>query len=93
VEEIDPNKIAYITLDDGPDWAGYTDATLDVLQEPGYQIGATYFLHGANIAGNETTVQRIRNEGHGIGNHSQDHKEWYDAFNARDFPAMTASIN
>jgi len=86
-----PNKLAYITLDDGP--GGYTEATLDVLRENGYQIGVTYFLHGKNIAGHEGTVARIRSEGHGIGNHSWGHEEWYAALNANDDVTMSDLID
>ncbi|HHU82305.1 MAG TPA: polysaccharide deacetylase family protein [Firmicutes bacterium] len=62
-------KVA-LTFDDGPD-ATYTPAILDLLAELG--VKATFFLRGDRIPGREWVVQRIINEGHIIGNHTQTH--------------------
>jgi peptidoglycan/xylan/chitin deacetylase (PgdA/CDA1 family) len=62
-------KVA-LTFDDGPDTT-YTPAILDLLAE--YGVKATFFLRGDRIPGREWVVQRIINEGHVIGNHTQTH--------------------
>jgi peptidoglycan/xylan/chitin deacetylase (PgdA/CDA1 family) len=62
-------KVA-LTFDDGPDTT-YTPAILDLLAEHG--VKATFFLRGDRIPGREWVVQRIINEGHVIGNHTQTH--------------------
>lgn len=62
-------KVA-LTFDDGPDTT-YTPAILDLLAELG--VKATFFLRGDRIPGREWVVQRIINEGHVIGNHTQTH--------------------
>ena len=63
--DVDERVIA-LTLDDGPHPAS-TPEILDVLAENGAH--ATFFILGDAIAGNETLLQRIRDEGHEIGNH------------------------
>jgi peptidoglycan/xylan/chitin deacetylase (PgdA/CDA1 family) len=63
-----PGTLA-LTFDDGP--SVYTDHILDVLKQ--YNMKATFFLIGRNIVGNTATVQRMVNEGHQIGSHTQDH--------------------
>ena len=62
-------KVA-LTFDDGPH-AFYTEMLLDGLKERG--ICATFFLIGKNIEGNEEIVQRMKKEGHLIGNHTYHH--------------------
>jgi len=59
-----------LTFDDGPDTT-YTPAILDLLAK--YGVKATFFLRGDRIPGREWVVQRIINEGHVIGNHTQTH--------------------
>lgn len=61
-------KIAYITVDDGPSRA-ITPGMLDVLEEEG--IKATFFVlpHG----GLDDLYRRIIDDGHEIGNHSYTH--------------------
>lgn len=48
-----------------------TPALLDGLKQRG--VKATFFLMGENIAGKESLVQRMQEEGHLIGNHSYRH--------------------
>lgn len=62
-------KQVALTFDDGP--AEYTTQVLDCLKKEG--VPATFFLIGKNIAGKENIVQRIKAEGHSIGNHSFNH--------------------
>jgi len=59
-----------LTFDDGPHTV-YTRQLLDGLKERG--IRASFFLIGQNIHGNEELVLRMKEEGHLIGNHSQNH--------------------
>jgi len=70
------NKI-FLTFDDGPTPA-ITEWVLDVLKEN--NIKATFFCLGKNVAANPTIYQRIINEGHTVGNHSNTHVNgWYAA--------------
>jgi peptidoglycan/xylan/chitin deacetylase (PgdA/CDA1 family) len=55
-----------LTLDDGPH-PSTTGAILDVLRQHGAK--ATFFLITGRLAGNETVVRRIVDEGHEIANH------------------------
>lgn len=66
------------TFDDGPDLAK-TPKVLDALKK--YNLQATFFVEGINLAGETEFAQerrqllkRIKNEGHIIGNHTYDHK-------------------
>lgn len=55
-----------LTIDDGPDPAS-TQTILDVLERHGAR--ATFFLVTDRVAGNESVLRRIRDEGHEIANH------------------------
>lgn len=63
-------KVVALTFDDGPNPAT-TPQALDTLAK--YNIKATFFVLGKNIAGNESLLKRMKSEGHEIGNHSWDH--------------------
>lgn len=64
----------YLTFDDGP-IPDLTDWVLDTLKH--YQVKATFFCVGENILKNNAIFQRIVNEGHKVGNHTQNHiKGW-----------------
>ena len=67
-----PSAAGYIalTFDDGPT-SKHTARLLDGLKER--NIHATFFLVGYRLPGNEALVQRMKAEGHQIGNHSYDH--------------------
>lgn len=71
VEE-DTKELCYValTFDDGPS-AKYTAKLLDGLKERG--VHATFFLIGSLAEDNKELVQRMKAEGHQIGNHSYDH--------------------
>lgn len=62
-------RVAF-TFDDGPG-SKTTARLLDGLKER--NIKASFFLMGKNIAGNETLVKRMKDEGHLIGNHTFNH--------------------
>jgi peptidoglycan/xylan/chitin deacetylase (PgdA/CDA1 family) len=62
-------KFVALTIDDGPT-AKTTPLILDVLKE--YDVKCTFFLIGRQIEkdGNEKLIERMRNEGHELGNHT-----------------------
>ena len=67
-------KAIYLTFDDGP-IPVLTEWILDVLKE--HQIKATFFCVGENIVKNPTIFERIKQEGHQVGNHTHHHvKGW-----------------
>lgn len=65
-------KYVALTFDDGPK-ADTTARLLDGLRDRGAK--ATFFLVGKQIAANASIVQRMKEEGHQIGNHTWDHSE------------------
>ncbi|MCC7030434.1 MAG: polysaccharide deacetylase family protein [Chitinophagaceae bacterium] len=64
-----------LTFDDGIH-AVNTVRALDILKQ--FNIKAHFFIIGKNIEGNEAVLQRMQNEGHGIGNHSYTHSWNFD---------------
>lgn len=65
-----PDKSVFLTFDDGPT-PGVTDWVLETLKK--FEAQATFFLVGKNAERNPGLVQKILNEGHGIGNHTYTH--------------------
>lgn len=63
-------NIIYLTFDDGP-VPGPTEFVLDQLKN--YKAKATFFCIGNNVEKNPALFQRIRTEGHAIGNHTFNH--------------------
>lgn len=63
-------KYIALTFDDGPH-TKVTPQILDTLKQ--YQVPATFYIIGKNVAGREAIIQRETNEGHEQGNHSWDH--------------------
>ncbi len=60
----------YLTFDDGP-IPEVTPWVLDLLKE--YNVKATFFCIGENIAKHSNIFQRILSEGHSVGNHTYNH--------------------
>lgn len=58
--------VVALTFDDGPN-ATYTPQVLELLAK--HQVHATFFLIGENARMHPDLVERIRTEGHEIGNH------------------------
>jgi len=87
-------KIIALTFDDGPA-KSYTPQILRVLEE--HDVQAAFFCIGNRIAGNETLVQAIHEQGHIIGNHSYSHHFWFDLFSSKkmlsDMKLMDAIVN
>ncbi|WP_290700317.1 polysaccharide deacetylase family protein [Lacinutrix sp.] len=68
------DKILYLTFDDGPT-PEITHWTLNTLKK--HNAKATFFCIGNNVAKHPDIFNAILNEGHSIGNHTQDHlKGW-----------------
>lgn len=73
-------RALYISFDDGPH-PEVTTKVLDLLKT--YDAKATFFCLGNNVKVFPEIYQRILNEGHGVGNHSQDHlRGWKTADDA-----------
>jgi len=67
---VEEPKYVALTFDDGPK-ADTTSALLDGLLERG--AAATFFVVGEQIPCNESLLQRMKAEGHQIGNHTYSH--------------------
>ncbi|WII38298.1 polysaccharide deacetylase [Paenibacillus thiaminolyticus] len=78
VEEKKPDKVVYLTFDDGP--SIHTKDVLDILAKE--QVKATFFVLGQHAKRDQEMVQTIAEAGHAIGNHSYNHeyKELYGSF-------------
>lgn len=63
-------RTVYLTFDDGPHPV-ITPWVLDALKEHGAK--ATFFCIGDNVAKHPETFQRLIDEGHSVGNHTQRH--------------------
>lgn len=61
--------IVALTFDDGP--GPYTEIILDILKQ--YNMKATFFLIGRNILKHPGIVQRMVDEEHQVGGHTQNH--------------------
>ena len=73
-------KEIYLTFDDGPT-PQITNWTLNVLKQ--YNAKATFFCIGNNIQKHPDIFQNILNDGHVIGNHTQNHiKGWKNSAKA-----------
>lgn len=69
------NKVLYLTFDDGPT-PEITHWTLNILKQ--YHAKATFFCIGNNIEKYPDVFHNILDEGHAIGNHTQNHiKGWH----------------
>jgi len=66
---IPDSKSVYLTFDDGPTEG--TPAILEILQA--YQAKATFFLLGEQVEQHPELLERLKREGHGIGNHGYSH--------------------
>ena len=69
------DKDVYLTFDDGPEPV-ITEFVLDELNKYGYK--ATFFCRGDNAQKYPELLQRIKDEGHSIGNHTYSHLHAFD---------------
>lgn len=63
-------KVLYLTFDDGPT-PEVTEKILDILQK--HSAKATFFCLGKNAKKHSGIYSRIVSEGHGVGNHTENH--------------------
>ncbi len=65
-------KLVALTFDDGP--SQYTSKLLDALKK--HNAKATFFVVGSRLGSDSSNalLKRMENEGHVVGNHSQNHK-------------------
>jgi peptidoglycan/xylan/chitin deacetylase (PgdA/CDA1 family) len=77
--DTDKKEIA-LSFDDGPA-TNYTPEILQLLKKD--NIKAAFFCIGNRIAGNESILKQINEEGHIIGNHSYSHHFWFDMFSSK----------
>ncbi len=75
-------KEIFLTFDDGP-VEGITDKALAILAE--YDARATFFCVGQNVVRHPELFRRIKQSGHGIGNHSFSHVNGWDTQNETYF--------
>ena len=81
----DSERQIYLTFDDGPT-PEITDFVLECLAE--YHAKATFFCIGKNAAAHPTLLDRIKSEGHSIGNHTMNHLNAWSV----DFDAYQADV-
>lgn len=67
----DSEKRVALSFDDGP-LEGKTDKILEVLEK--YGVKATFFMVGSQARYCPETAMRVVNDGHEIGNHTNNHK-------------------
>lgn len=76
--EVDGQPVVYLTFDDGPH-PEITSAVLDILAQN--EVPATFFCVGQNVEKHPDIVERIREEGHEIGNHTYRHESGWTTSN------------
>lgn len=72
-KDISPEKIVFITVDDGP--SDITKGFLETLKSHG--VSATFFILGNKVRYYQEIVKRMYDEGHSVINHSYDHNYRY----------------
>lgn len=77
----DENRV-FLTFDDGPDPA-VTPWVLDTLGS--YNAKATFFCLGRNVEKHPDLFERIKTEGHAVGNHSYSHPDGWRTRNSNYF--------
>lgn len=71
-------KVLYLTFDDGPHPI-ITPFVLEQLQH--YNAKATFFCIGKNVVEQPLIYQQILQEGHAVGNHTQNHLNGWKSIN------------
>ncbi|MBQ8655601.1 MAG: polysaccharide deacetylase family protein [Prevotella sp.] len=81
-------KAVYLTFDDGP-IPEATPFILDTLRR--YDVKATFFMVGDNVRKHPELLERIKAEGHQVGNHTYNHlgafKHWTVTYIINTFKA------
>jgi peptidoglycan/xylan/chitin deacetylase (PgdA/CDA1 family) len=68
-------RCIYLTFDDGP-IPIVTPFVLNILKQ--YNAKATFFCIGDNVHKHPEIFEQVKNEGHGIGNHTYNHLKGWD---------------
>lgn len=66
-----PDKLLFLTFDDGP-VPGPTDAVLAILRD--HAVSATFFCIGDNVRKHPDVFERVKADGHLVGNHTRNHR-------------------
>ena len=83
-------KILYLTFDDGP----HPEATPFVLNElKKFNALATFFCIGKNVKAHAEIYKRILDEGHSVGNHTQNHLNGWKTDNKRYLADVAEAAN
>jgi peptidoglycan-N-acetylglucosamine deacetylase len=77
-----------LTFDDGPNGDGVSEALLDVLRK--HKVRAAFSLIGESVRASPHIVQRIKDEGHDITNHTYSHNRPFFSGSALDLEIMRA---
>jgi peptidoglycan-N-acetylglucosamine deacetylase len=77
-----------LTFDDGPNGDGVSEALLDVLRK--HKVPAAFSLIGERVRASPHIVQRIKEEGHDIINHTYSHNRSFFSASALDLEIMRA---
>ena len=83
-----PEKIIYLTFDDGPT-PDITNWTLNTLKK--HDAKATFFCIGNNVEQHPDIFKNILKDGHAIGNHTQNHIKGWKATTANYLAQVTKS--
>lgn len=76
------DKVVYLTFDDGPTPL-VTENVLDLLRQ--YQAKATFFCIGKNVEQHPDIYKHILQQGHSVGNHTQNHLKGWNTSNSTYF--------
>ncbi|HEV8284591.1 MAG TPA: polysaccharide deacetylase family protein [Chitinophagaceae bacterium] len=83
-------KVLYLTFDDGP----HSEITPFVLKElKRYDALATFFCIGKNVLAWPDIYKQILNEGHAVGNHTQNHLNGWKTSNDVYMKDITEAAN
>jgi peptidoglycan-N-acetylglucosamine deacetylase len=77
-----------LTFDDGPNGDGVSEALLDVLRK--HKVPAAFGLIGESVRASPHIVQRIKDEGHDIINHTYSHHRSFFSASALDLEIIRA---
>jgi len=83
-------KVIYLSFDDGPHESA-TDFVLDQLKSHGAK--ASFFCIGKNVVKHPEIYQRILDEGHQVGNHTQHHMNGWENSEAAYLQEVAAAAD
>lgn len=78
----------YLTFDDGPD----PEVTVFVLEQlRNYNMKATFFCVGSNVAKYPEVFEKVKSEGHRVGNHTMNHANGWTTDNNKYIQEIAAA--